>query len=79
MVVQTERLSVIEGYKELVKQDSSLLPLESSRFQEDDEIVRITLSMIEKDMIWHSDHPQQAIRDLTILQQQLFTNCDGHG
>ena len=32
----------------------------------------ITLSMIEKDMIWHNDHHQQAIRDLTILQQQLF-------
>ena len=32
----------------------------------------ITLSMIEKDMIWYNDHHQQAIRDLTILQQQLF-------
>ena len=28
--------------------------------------------MIEKDMIWHNDHHQQAIRDLMILQQQLF-------
>ena len=72
MVIQAERLSVIEGYKELVNQDSSLIPLESSRFQEDDEIVGITLSMIEKDMIWHNDHYQQATRYLTILQQQLF-------
>ena len=30
--------------------------------------------MIEKDMIWHNDHHQQAIRDLTILQQQLFNH-----
>ena len=28
--------------------------------------------MIEKDMIWHNDHHQQAIRDLMILQKQLF-------
>ena len=28
--------------------------------------------MIEKDMIWHNDHHQQAIRDLMSLQQQLF-------
>ena len=50
------------------------MPLESStpRFQEDDEIVGITISMIEKDMIWHNDHHQQAIRDLMILQQQLY-------
>ena len=32
----------------------------------------ITVSTIEKDMIWHNDHHQQAIRDLMILQQQLF-------
>ena len=31
LILQAERLSVIEGYKELVKQDSSLMPLESSR------------------------------------------------
>ena len=48
------------------------MPLESSRFQEDDEIVGITISMIEKDMIWYNDHHQQAIRDLIALQQQLF-------
>ena len=28
--------------------------------------------MIEKDMIWHNDHHQQAISDLMILLQQLF-------
>ena len=72
MILQAERLSVIEGYKELVKQDSSLMPLESLRFREDDEIVGITISMIEKDMTWNNDHHQQAIRDLIILQQQLF-------
>ena len=27
--------------------------------------------MIEKDIIWHNDHHQQAIRDLMLLQQQL--------
>ena len=32
LVLQAEWLSVIEGYKELVKQDSSLMPLQSSRF-----------------------------------------------
>ena len=48
MVLQAERVSVMEGYKELVKQDSSLMPLESSQFQEDDEIVGITVSMIQK-------------------------------
>ena len=63
---------MIEGYKELVKQDSSPMPLESSRFPEDDEIVGITISMIAKDMIWHNDHHQQANRDLMFLQQQLF-------
>ena len=31
-VLQAERLSVIEGYKQLEKQDSSLMPLESSKF-----------------------------------------------
>ena len=72
LVLPAERLSVIEGYKELVKQDSSLMSLESSRFHEDDEIVGITVSMIKKDMIWHNDLHQQAIRDLMILQQQLF-------
>ena len=71
-VLQAERLSVIEGYQELVKQDSSLMPFESSQFQEDDENMGITVSMIQKDMIWHNDHHQQAIRDLMILQQQLF-------
>ena len=65
-------LSVIEGQKELVKHDSSWMTLESSRFREDDEIVGITMSMIEKDMIWHNDHHQQAIRDLMILQQQIL-------
>ena len=39
LVLQAERLSVIEGYKDLVNQDSSLMPLESARFQEDDVIV----------------------------------------
>ena len=28
--------------------------------------------MIEKYMIWHNDHHQQAIRGLMILQQQIF-------
>ena len=72
LILQTGRLSVIEGYKDLVKYDSSLKPWESSRFREDDEIVGITISMIEKDMIWNNDHHQQAIRDLIVLQQQLF-------
>ena len=71
-ILQAERLSVIEGYKELVKQDSSLMPLESSRFREDDEIVGITISMIEKDVMLHNDHHQQAIQDIMLLQQQLF-------
>ena len=31
-VLQEGRLSLVEGYKELVRQDSSLMPLESSRF-----------------------------------------------
>ena len=31
MILQAERLSVIEGYKELVKEDSSMIELESSR------------------------------------------------
>ena len=43
------------------------MPLESSLFQEDDEIVVITVSMIQKDMIWLNDHHQQATRDLMIL------------
>ena len=71
-ILQAERLSVIEGSKELVNQDSSLMSLESSRFQEDDEIMGNTINMIEKDIIWHNDHHQQAIRDLMLLQQQLF-------
>ena len=71
-VLQAERLSVIEGYQELVKQDSSLMPFKSSQFQEDDENMGITVSMTKKDMIWHNDHRQQAIRDLMILQGQLF-------
>ena len=52
-ILQSERLRVIEGYKELVKIDSSLMPLESSQFQEDDEIVGITVSMMQNDMMWH--------------------------
>ena len=32
----------------------------------------ITINMIEKDIIWHNDHHQQAIRELILLQQQLF-------
>ena len=28
--------------------------------------------MIEKDMIWHNDDHQQIIRELMILQLQLF-------
>ena len=32
----------------------------------------MTVSIIQKDMIWHSDHHQQAIRELMVLQQQLF-------
>ena len=55
-----------------MKQDSSRVPLEPSQFQQDDEVVGITVSMIAKDMIWHNDHHQQVIRDLMILQQQLF-------
>ena len=30
------------------------------------------VSMIQIDMIWHSDHRQQANRELMVLQQQLF-------
>ena len=48
------------------------MPLESSQFLVDDEIVGITVSMIQKDMMWQNDHHQQAIRDLVILHQQLF-------
>ena len=47
-ILQAERLSVIDGYKELVKQNSSLMPLESSRFQADDEIVGITIRRLKK-------------------------------
>ena len=32
LILQAESFSVVEGYKELVKQGSSLMPLESSRF-----------------------------------------------
>ena len=67
LIIQAEKLSVIEGYKGLVKQDRSLPPLASSRFLEDDEIKGITVSMIGNDMIWHNEHHQQAIRDLMIL------------
>ena len=62
-VLQAERLSVVEGYKQLVRQDSSLMPLESSQFQEDDEIVGMMVNMIQKDMRWHYEHHQQAIRE----------------
>ena len=72
LALQAERLLLIEEYRELVIQDSSSMPLESSQFQEDNENVGITVSMIQKDMIWHNDHHQQAIRDFIILQQQLF-------
>ena len=72
LILQAQRLSVIEGYKDLVKQDSSLMPLESSGFREDDEIAWITINMIEKDMIWHNDHQQETISHLMILQEQLF-------
>ena len=71
-VLQAERLSVVEGYKELVRQDSSLQPLESSPFQGDVEIVGMMINMIQKDMIWHNEHHQPAIRELVFLQQQLF-------
>ena len=30
-----------------------------------------------KDMIWHNGHHQQAIRDLSILQRQLFNQRIG--
>ena len=71
-VLQAERLSVVEGYKELVRQDSSLMPLESSQFQEADEMVGMMENMIQKDMIWHNEHCQQATRALRFLQQQFF-------
>ena len=71
-VLQAERLSVVEGYKELERQDGSLMPLESSQFQEDDEIVGMTVNMIQKDVIWYNEHHQQAFRELVFLQQQLF-------
>ena len=63
---------MVEGYKELRRQDSSLMPLESSQFQEDDEILGMAVNMIQKHMIWHDENHQQAIRELLFLQQQLF-------
>ena len=69
LILQAERLSVIEGYKELVKQDSSLMPLESSRFQEDDAIVGITISMIEKDMTSSSTSNQGFNNSTTTIIQ----------
>ena len=30
------------------------------------------VNMIQKDMIWHNEHHQQAIWELVFLQQQLF-------
>ena len=63
---------MVEGYKELKRQDGSLMPLESSQFQEDDEIVEMTVNMIQKDVTWYNEFHQQAIRELVFLQQQLF-------
>ena len=69
-VHQAERLPLFQGYKELVRQDSSLIPLESCQFQEDDEIVGMMVNMIQKDMIWHNEHHQQAISKLVFLQNK---------
>ena len=30
------------------------------------------VNMIQKDMIWHNEHHQQAIWELVFLQEQLF-------
>ena len=58
-VLQAERFLVSEGYKELVRYDSSLMSLESSQFGEDDEIVGMMVNKIQKDMIWYNAHHQQ--------------------
>ena len=52
--------------------DSSLIPLEKSCFQEDDEIVGITIDMIQMDVSWHNNQSAQTIRNLENLQSHLF-------
>ena len=70
--LQVERHSLIEGNREHVRLDSSLIPLESSHSQEDDEIMGITIDMIQKDVRWHNAHSAQTIRNLENLQSHLF-------
>ena len=52
--------------------DRSLIPIESSCFQGNGEIVWITMSMIQKDASWQTDQSAQAIRNLENLQNYLF-------
>ena len=72
--LQAEMLSLIEGYRELVRLDSSLIPLESSCFREDDEIVGITMDMIQKNVSWHDNQSALTIRNLANLQSHLLEN-----
>ena len=54
--LQNKWWALIEVYCELVHLDSLLIPLESSSFHEDDEIVDTTMGMIPKDISWQNEH-----------------------
>ena len=70
--LQAERLPLIEGYRVLVGLDSSLIPLDSSCFQEDDEIMGITMVMIQNYVSSQNDQSAQGIRKLENLQNHLL-------
>ena len=54
----------MNGYQELVCLDSSLIPLESLRYLEDDEILNMTMGMVKKDLIWHNLQFSEALHHL---------------
>ena len=70
--IQTKCQSLINGYQELVCLDSSLIPLESSRYLEDDEIVIITMGLVRKDICWNNLQFSEALHHLQSLQVHLF-------
>ena len=51
---------------------SSLIPLESSRYLEDDEIVNMTGGMVNNDISWHNLQLSELMHHLQNLQIHLF-------
>ena len=62
--LQNECQILINWYQELVHLNSSLIPLESLIYLENNEILNMTMGMVKKDLNWHNLQFSEALHHL---------------